>query len=558
MGTAEEDDAERWGRFVLVKRLPKGGMGSAWIAVDTRDGRIAVLKRPNATDGDVERFRDEVKLTHALGKHPHLVEPIDSGAVDGDEYLELEWITGPNVETLLERAGRFGKRVSPSVAACVVRQVCEALDYAHSRDGFVHRDVKPANIVVRYDGVAKLIDYGGALSKFKRTKTEAGHVFGSVGYIAPELLKGQPPTERCDQYGAGAVLYFMLTGVPPFGDGCDGNNKESLRHRLAELKAPELPDALLTALWRALQANPRNRYESAGEMAKALAVAAPGSAEETGAFVSSIFPVEKRHDQENAEEWRTRYAPPQAKPEPTAVVRAPELAPGSGANGRSTMVIDRVPRTRAPLLVAITLVTAVLVAGAIWLAREISQEDRKEGTRETGKEVASSVPASPVVVATSLPPPVEPVLPTAAPVGPLPNTPSPVAAAPSSKPPAASLRKLEQARAFIREGKTIKAGDLLDELGQDSRLSSLVQTARAELAAQEGDYQRAIALASAAVKLGGGARAFVVKADAEMRAGRFDQAERDYDRALKLEPRNEDAREGKRLAHEKQLTKGSE
>lgn len=550
---AADDDAERWGRFVLVKRLPKGGMGSAWIAVDTRDGRIAVLKRPNATDGDVERFRDEVKLTHALGKHPHLVEPIDSGAVDGDEYLELEWITGPNVETLLERAGRFGKRVPPSVAACVVRQACEALDYAHGRDGFVHRDVKPANIVVRYDGTAKLIDYGGALSKFKRTKTEVGHVFGSVGYIAPELLKGQPPTERCDQYGAGAVLYFMLTGVSPTGDGCDGNDKDSLRHRLAELKAPELPEALLTALWRALQANPINRYESAGEMAKALASAAPGSPEETGAFVSSIFPVEKRYDQENAEEWRTRYAPQSAKRDPTAVIRAPELTPVSRVNGRSTTVIDRVPRTRAPLLVAVTFVTALLVVGAIWLAQTMSTETRKEGKKESGKKEA--IPPPP------LPPPGEasPVAPTVAPVeSPLPpRVPSPVPAL-SSKPSTAALRKLDQARAFIREGKTIKAGDLLDELDQDPRLSALVQVARAELAAQEGDYQRAIGLASVAAKLGAGARAFVVRADAEMRAGRFDQAERDYDRALKLEPRNEDAREGKRLAREKQLTKGSE
>jgi tetratricopeptide (TPR) repeat protein len=123
-------------------------------------------------------------------------------------------------------------------------------------------------------------------------------------------------------------------------------------------------------------------------------------------------------------------------------------------------------------------------------------------------------------------------------------------------PPAALLKRLDQARALAREGKTIKATDVFDELDRDPRMKAPVKVARAELAAQQGDYDGAISLASVALRIGAGARALSVRADAEMKMGRFEQAERDYDRLLKMEPKNSDARDGRQLARER-LKKGS-
>jgi serine/threonine protein kinase len=546
-----EDEPERFGRFVVVSRLRKGGMGSTSIAVDTADGRIVVIKRPNANAGDQARFREEVQVSRTLGRHPHLVEVVDSGSIGGGDYLALEWIAGQDLETLVERAGRLSKRVPLNVAASIIAHVCSALEYAHGRDGFVHRDVKPGNVMVSYDGTAKLIDYGGALSKFKRSKTEVGRVFGSVGYIAPELAKGALATEASDLYAVGAVLFFMLTGTPPYGEGFDGNGKDVLKHRLAELHANEQPDALVTLLWRALQTNPRNRHESGAHMRRALeAAVALASPPEVVAFVASVVPVEKKYAAENSDKWRALHGPAKASASKTATIRAVTDSTGGERSTAKSEGSRKINRT--PVIVAAFLFTVIIVLGvslfrrhalvAQWLGK--SDVPDQVGTAATPSDrrmpafvplppTPSRVHESPVVVAP-------------------PAAPEPAREEPPARPPTAMLKRLDQARALAREGKTIKATDLFDELDRDPRMYGPVKVARAELAAQQGDYDGAISLASTAVRLGAGARALGVRADAEMKAGRFELAERDYDRLLKIEPNNSDAREGKQIAQERQ------
>jgi tetratricopeptide (TPR) repeat protein len=547
-----DEEPERFGRFVIVRNLRRGGMGLASLAVDTASGRIVVIKRAAKQGGtDAIRFRSEMELSRELGNHPHLVEAIEAGAVDGCDYLALEWIAGPDVEALLERAGRFGRRVPVGVAAAILRQVCSAFEYAHGRLGFVHRDVKPANIVVSYtDGVAKLIDYGGALSTYKRAKTEVGQVFGTVGYIAPELRQGLPATERSDLYALGAVLAFMLTGLVPFGDGEDGNSKDVLRERL-EVHAGKLPAAVLTFLWRAMQKNPKNRYESAAEMGKALEASAPiATPAEVGAFVSALFPADKERDGEYATEWRRQFGPAAAPPEKTAVMRA--VAPAAAKGGeRSTMVIDRAPPTSngSRAFVAAIVGASVLVIGGVWwLAHRRPPPPAppipKQAPKLAAEPTPEPTPATPVEPAPVEPAPIEPPRPAV--------TPSPAV---SHRPPAAIvLGRAEEARSLIKQGKSHQARRMLEELDSDPRARAPVKLGLAELAYGESNYDDAIELASQAVHAGAGADALMVRALSEMKTGRIDQAEHDFDRVLAIDPKNEDAREGKRLA---QLRKGN-
>ncbi len=551
MQLIREDDPERFGRFTLVSRLRKGGMGSTSIAVDSRNGRILVIKRPNANASDQARFREEVELSRTLGKHPHLVEVVDSGTVDGADFLALEWIAGQDVETLVERAGRLTKRVPLAVATSIVAQVCSALEFAHGKNGFIHRDVKPGNIMVGYDGIAKLIDYGGALSTFKRTKTEAGRVFGSVGYIAPELAKGALATEASDLYAVGAVLFFMLTGTPPFGEGFDGNGKDVLRHRLAELHVEAQPDALITVLWRSLQSNPRNRYDSATEMRRAVEAVVPTALPgEIARFVAEVVPVEKKYAIEHAEKWRALHGPTIPSGGQTATIKAvdPDSVGSDGANDAHHRRRNRVAfATGAVLVVVIVMLGFRLAQRRHGVVVVPTTQESQEGVANVAPPTERRVPA-----VVPLPPPPAPSVSREVPS----TAPEPPREEPVVHPPAALLKRLDQARALAREGKTIKATDVFDELDRDPRMKAPVKVARAELAAQQGDYDGAVSLASMALRIGAGARALSVRADAEMKMGRFEQAERDYDRLLKMEPKNSDARDGRLLARER-LKKGS-
>jgi serine/threonine-protein kinase len=544
--SGEDDEPERFGKFVLVRALRKGGMGQLHVAVDSERGGVVALKRMKA-GADVERFREEIQLSRELGTHPNLVRTIEAGEINGCDYLAMELLPGQDLDLLVERAGRLGKRVTVPLAAGIVRHVCSALGYAHARGiGFVHRDVKPGNVIACYDGAVKLIDHGGALSVHKRSKTEVGHAFGTVGFWAPEQKNGQPATERTDLFSAAAVFYFLLTGLPVYGQGENNDSKEGLAERIKP-HIPELPRPVLTWLWRALQANPSRRFESAAEMAKALEasteIATPA---ELAAFVSHLFTVERKRDEEELGDWCKRYGPAQPRPvEPTAVMRAVQ-APTPTNGARSTMVIDRVPRSRAPLMMVVgAFVLTVGVLAAVWWSRR--HHDRKPGP-----EIARVEPTPPI-------PPVSPPEP-APPAPPEPILPEPASlphVRPASPPGvAAALKRVQEARALIKRGKSDTARQLLSELESEPRARGPLKVALAELAYSERNYDRAITLASQAARLGVERDALLVRALAALKAGRPAQAERDFARVIDLDPNNEDAREGQRVAQQ-QLRKGT-
>jgi serine/threonine-protein kinase len=202
------------GRYHVVDRIAAGGMGEVFRARDAvleRDVAIKVLHRQLASDGGfVERFRREARAAASLSHH-NIVAVYDWGAVDGIYFMVMEYVRGQSAREILNAEGLL----APAQAADVLLQVLSALDHAH-RQGIVHRDVKPENIMITREGVAKVADFGLARAYADAQITDAGTVTGTVQYLAPEQLQGEPADPRTDLYSLGIVAYELLTGRLPF------------------------------------------------------------------------------------------------------------------------------------------------------------------------------------------------------------------------------------------------------------------------------------------------------------------------------------------------------
>jgi serine/threonine-protein kinase len=203
------------GRYHVVDRIAAGGMGEVFRARDAvleREVAIKVLHRQLASDGGfVDRFRREARAAASLS-HQNIVAVYDWGAVDGIYFMVMEYVRGQSAREILNAEGVL----APAQAADVLLQVLSALDHAH-RQGIVHRDVKPENVMITRDGVAKVADFGLARAYADAQITEAGTVTGTVQYLAPEQLQGEPADPRTDLYSLGIVAYELLTGRLPFG-----------------------------------------------------------------------------------------------------------------------------------------------------------------------------------------------------------------------------------------------------------------------------------------------------------------------------------------------------
>ena len=189
-------------------------MGEVFRARDTvlaREVAIKVLHRSLAGDqAFVDRFRTEARAAAGLS-HTNIVAVFDWGSVEGIYYMVMEHVRGQSVRALLNHEGRL----EPAQTADVVRQTLLALEHAH-RQGIVHRDVKPENILVTTDGVVKVADFGLARAYAEGRQTQAGTVTGTVQYLAPEQIRGEPADPRSDLYSLGIVSYELLTGTLPF------------------------------------------------------------------------------------------------------------------------------------------------------------------------------------------------------------------------------------------------------------------------------------------------------------------------------------------------------
>ena len=255
------------GRYHMVERIAAGGMGEVFRAHDAvlaREVAIKVLHRSLAGDpAFVDRFRREARAAAGLA-HPNIVAVYDWGAVDGVYYMVMEYVRGPSVRHLLNEQGRM----EPAQAAEILRQTLLALGHAH-HEGFVHRDMKPENLLVTREGVVKVADFGLARAYADGRVTQAGAVTGTVQYLAPEQIRGEPADPRSDLYSLGIVAYELLTGKLPFtGETAMAIAYKHLSDRVPPPSSilPDLPDELDGFVAAATDRDRELRPESADVM----------------------------------------------------------------------------------------------------------------------------------------------------------------------------------------------------------------------------------------------------------------------------------------------------
>lgn len=349
------------GRYQLARVLGGGGMAEVYLARDRkldRDVALKVLPYRYACDPEsVERFRREAGAAARLN-HPHIVQIYDWGEAAGTYYISMEYVPGRSLKEVIQEEGSLPSEKIVSVAA----QVLDALAFVHAA-GFVHRDIKPQNILLDDRGRAKVADLGIVRAADSGGMTAKGSILGTAQYLSPEQAQGQTATPASDLYSLGAVMYEMATGRPPF----TGENPVALAlQHVGEPPEPPsrlrpgLPVALEGHILRALAKTPEERWTSAQEFAAALAAmdfgdTPDGSGEATQTGVAT---------QGSPQTAVMRPAPTESAAEKTEIRpgRGPAAAPEKPADG---LRFGRRKR-RALVWSLLTLLCLILAGGGVY------------------------------------------------------------------------------------------------------------------------------------------------------------------------------------------------
>src|SRR3954451_19375818 len=254
------------GRYKIIRKLGAGGMADVYLAEDQELARRVAIKilndRHAADDQFVERFRREAKNAAGLS-HPNIVSIYDRGDSEGTYYIAMEYLEGRSLKELIVSRGSAPVRTAIEYA----RQILAAVGAAH-KQGIVHRDIKPHNVLVGPEGRLKVTDFGIARSGASQM-TEVGSIIGTAQYLSPEQARGSQVDQTSDLYSVGVVLYELLTGQVPFTG--DTPLEIAMKH-LSEVPKPpselreDVPPDLDMVVVRALAKDPSERYQSAEEM----------------------------------------------------------------------------------------------------------------------------------------------------------------------------------------------------------------------------------------------------------------------------------------------------
>ncbi|MEJ7717640.1 MAG: serine/threonine-protein kinase [Thermoleophilaceae bacterium] len=306
------------GRYRVIGRLGSGGMGTVYLAEDERLGRRVAVKRLHAESPEdlALRFQREAELGASLN-HPNVVAVYDAAPDDYGVLIVMEYVEGRTLADAI-RAGDL----SDAARRRVLAETAVALDHAHSV-GVVHRDVKPANVLLRHDGVVKLTDLGIATAAEREQITRTGALLGTPSYMAPEQLEGEPTGPMADVYALAAVAFEVLCGRK----AVIGRSPVEIAHRVVvepppDLRSawPEAPEPAAAVLMRGMAKAPAERPESAGalvgELVEALGPEGPGALDTRPAPAA---PVEE--DRTYVEEEATGLDATRFKPGPSRSAR---------------------------------------------------------------------------------------------------------------------------------------------------------------------------------------------------------------------------------------------
>ena len=264
------------GKYKLLERRGRGGMAEVYKAHHPKLDRVVAVKILHGylAEGPdfLGRFEREAKAVANL-RHPHIVQIHDFDVDNDTYYMVMEYIAGGTLQDLMNAAGEKGEYIPLGQVLAILQEVAGAMDYAHDK-GIIHRDIKPSNILLDETGEAFLADFGIARMVSTTQFTSTGALIGTPTYMSPEQSKGMELTPVSDIYSLGIILYEVLTGQAPFA--ADTPLAVIQKHVSEPLPAPEklrpgLTPGMAEVLTKALAKDPAERYQSAGELARALA-----------------------------------------------------------------------------------------------------------------------------------------------------------------------------------------------------------------------------------------------------------------------------------------------
>ncbi|HXU06515.1 MAG TPA: protein kinase [Polyangia bacterium] len=391
----------RFGKYVLLKPMARGGMGEIYLAATGDAGldKFCVIKKtiPERSDrAKAQRFLDEAKVVLRLS-HANLVPTFDAGEIDGEIFIAMDLVEGKDLREIWNRCVRTRTRIPLDVALHVGREVARALAYVHGYGDLhlVHRDVAPPNILLSYFGEVKLTDFGLARSVLKKEQTAPGVVFGRASYLAPEQARGEVADARTDVYSLGIVLWELLTGNQYLQlANLDPTTAMSMvrhpRPQTPSAKAPWINASLDKLLMRALAPARDDRFQSAEEMRHALAdvmaeIAPRADTERVAGFVRGLYEAAIKEERFEREKLLAQAkalppaptsAPAPVAPEPGPVTPPPTTVtltaepPGNTAPGMPAISLASLDRNKVPL--APRSVAAAVVPGLAFPREEES------------------------------------------------------------------------------------------------------------------------------------------------------------------------------------------
>jgi serine/threonine protein kinase len=362
---------QQFGQYTLVRPIALGGMAEVWLA--KLDGPVGfqkkvALKRMTGTISEnpqfVSMFLDEARLMSSL-THPNICQVYELGQKEESFYVAMEFIDGQTVQHIMRAVVRAQAKVPLPLAVKIIRDAADALQYAHTKTGedgqplrIIHRDVSPQNLMVTYEGVPKLLDFGIAKAATRSNSTEVGQLKGKLSYMPPEQARGEALDPRADQFSLGVTLFEMLTHTrlyPALQEmdlfrlvafGTDPYDQ-------ARQRDPSIPDELNDVVVKMMSRDPAQRYASMAEVRDALTgflhdtSRTTASTEALTEFMRVTFPPEVREQQ-------------QSKLSSSSYPRVPT---GTGASKVKAL---RSSPARTAVLVGLGLVGVSALAVAFW------------------------------------------------------------------------------------------------------------------------------------------------------------------------------------------------
>jgi len=430
-------------RYRVTRRIASGGMATVYATEDTLLGRLVAVKvvaPAFAADDDAKlRFQREARAAARVSDHPHVVTIYDIGEYEDQAFIVMEYFAGGTVADRL----RSGTPIPRATALGWIDEAASALDHAHAA-GIVHRDVKPANLLLDANGRLAVGDFGIARMASDSGVTMTGQVLGTAAYLSPEQAVGEPATPASDRYALAVVAFQLLTGRRPF----------EAEHAAAQARAhvetpppaatdiaPDLPAAVNRVLWRGLDKEPDRRWGKAAQMAQALEDAVGSDPVAVTAATTPMVPRGRRPE---------RTPTPAPPPLPRSRPRLAEPVPPP----------KRTNRRLAPLLALV--LAAAVVGAAFAILTGGSGSDGSGGSASTSSQRASRTRHTPASAKTAKSKPAAAAKTTPAAAAPTQSTPT--QAAPPPAPGLTAQRRLQaQGHALIDQGNYAQAVAVLSQ-----------------------------------------------------------------------------------------------